>query len=631
MRARLHSSDTRLTGQFGPKQFLLLSLVLLTLLPNGVDAQSLSMLQAKGPEIVAARGQAVLLKGCNVGGWLLQESYILKTDTLDSQGRIKRGLLRVMPEAEMEKFYRDYRAGFVTKKEIALIAKQGFNCVRLPFHYDLFLTAAQRSARSKALRDPKQLDAYVQKLSAWYDGNQLFTDNKLEGFRLIDQVLAWCAANQMYVVLDLHAAPGGQGTDRNINDNFLPLDLWKRHDSKGRLIYQDITVRLWEKLSSRYRADARVGMYDLINEPHNLNAEHGLSADNAELHALYARLVAAVRTQNDQHLILLEGNGYGNEYTQLTPDQFPATSRDNLVYNAHRYWCTNSPTALDPHPNQVNLIANVAAFRDRWQVPVWVGETGENSNEWFRTARQGLEAQHIGWCHWTVKRVDGRTSLLNVAPYGSILAPQGRAALLRNIRFSRCTPNKDVLAALTQPATASTPFADLRIPGIIPLIAYDMGPADVAYHDTYVARTDYRKHDPWNEGGRYRNDGVDIDSVTDGTTRGLAVGHLATGEWMNYTLTVAQAGTYTVQLRAANAGLTAGKLLLKLADVPFAAIAVPSTGGPSTWQTFSATAVLPAGQHTVQLFVEQPVTGLAWLRFEFVATASASQKPSVAP
>jgi endoglucanase len=593
-------------------------------------AQNLSLLQAKGPEIVDTRGQAVLLRGCNVGGWLLQESYILKTDTLDSQSRIKRGLVRQMPEAEMEKFYQQYRAGFVTKKEIDLIAKQGFNCVRLPFHYDLFLTATQRSARAQALRDPKQLDAYVHQLSTWYDANQLFIDTQhLEGFRLIDEVLSWCAANKMYVVLDLHAAPGGQGTDRNINDNFLPLDLWKRHDAKGRLIYQDMTVRLWEKLAARYRTDPRVGMYDLLNEPHNLNAEHGLSADNTELHALYARLVAAVRAQHDQHLILLEGNGYGNEYTQLTPDQFPAASRANLVYNSHRYWCTNSPTALDPHPNQVNLIANLAAFRDRWQVPVWVGETGENSNEWFRTARQGLEAQRIGWCHWTVKRVDGRTSLLSVAPYGSILTPEGRAALLRNIQFGSCTPNKDVLAALTQPATASTPFADLRIPGTVPLVNYDMGPAEIAYHDTYSARTDFRRHDPWNEGGRYRNDGVDIDSITDGTARGLAVSHLAAGEWLTYTLTVAQAGTYTVQLRATNSGPAAGKLLLKLegAAAPVATIVVPGTGGPTAWQTVSTTAALPAGRHTVQLFIEQPATGLAWLRFERLAAASASGKP----
>ena len=599
---------------------------LLLVLPGGLSAQQLPMLRAQGPEIVDAQGKAVLLRGCNVGGWLLQESYIIKTDTLSSQGQIKRGLLRTMPEAEMEKFYEQYRASFVTKADIDFIAAQGFNCVRLPFHYDLFLTAAQRSARTRALQDPRQLNAYVQALSAWYDDNQLFTGGeKLDGIRLIDQVLGWCAAKKMYVVLDLHAAPGGQGTDRNINDNLAPLDLWKRRDAKGRLIYQDLTVRLWEQLAARYRTDGRVAMYDFINEPHNMNVANGLSGDNTELHALYARLVAAVRSKNDQHLLLLEGNGYGNEYTKLTPDQFPTASRSNLVYNGHRYWCTNSPTATDPNPNQVNLIANLAAFRDRWQVPVWVGETGENSNEWFAAARQGLEAQRIGWCHWNLKRVDGRTSLLNAQPYGSILTPEGRTALLRNVAFDRCTPNKDVLAALTQPVTARAPFAALRIPGTIALVDYDLGRAGDAYQDTYSERTDFRKTAPTNEGGQYRNDGVDIEATTEAATHGFAVGHVAAGEWLKYTVTIAKAGAYTVRLRAANGNPTVATLQLKLDDARIGAVSVPNTGDGTIWQTFSTTTPpLPAGRHTVQLFVEQPATALEWLQFEPLAKATKS-------
>ena len=158
---------------------------LLLVLPDGLSAQQLPTLRAQGPEIVDAQGKAVLLRGCNVGGWLLQENYIIKTNTLSSQGQIKRGLLRTMPEAE--KFYEQYRASFVTKADIDFIAAQGFNCVRLPFYYDLFLTAAQRSTRTRALHNPRQLNAYVQALSTWHDDNQLFTSGgKLDGIRLID-------------------------------------------------------------------------------------------------------------------------------------------------------------------------------------------------------------------------------------------------------------------------------------------------------------------------------------------------------------------------------------------------------------------------------------------------------------
>jgi endoglucanase len=128
------------------------------LLISGVAAQSLSMLRANGPAIVDASNRPVVLRGINVGGWLLQESYILETDSLNSQWRIQQAMLRTMPEAAVEDFYRQYRANYITKADIDFIAKQGFNCVRLPFHYDLFLTAQQRQARTKALQNPKNVE-----------------------------------------------------------------------------------------------------------------------------------------------------------------------------------------------------------------------------------------------------------------------------------------------------------------------------------------------------------------------------------------------------------------------------------------------------------------------------------------
>ncbi|GAB2796910.1 hypothetical protein GCM10027175_39770 [Hymenobacter latericoloratus] len=577
--------------------------------------QALTALRAAGSRIINAQGQEVVLRGYNVGGWLLQESYILQTDTLNCQWRIRQGLLRTMPEAQVEDFYRQYRQHFIAKADIDFLGRQGFNAVRLPFHYDLFLTPEQRRARTAVIRDPRndqQLTAYVEQLSRWYDQGRLFADAKnLEGFRLIDQVAEWCAANKMYVILDLHAAPGGQGTDRNINDNFRPLDLWKRRDAKGRLIYQDITVRLWEKLAARYKHDARIGMYDLLNEPHNLNASNGLSADNQELSALYARLINAVRAQHDQHLLVLEGNGYGNEYTNLTPDKLAVKDKSNLVYNAHRYWCPNTPEAADPNANQINLIRNLVAFRDQWQVPVWVGETGENSNEWFAAAVQGLNAHHIGWCHWNIKRVDSGAGLLRVKPYGSILTPEGRAALLRNVQFANCQVNRDVLAALTQPATQA-PFAALTIPGTIAATDYDLGRNGVAYHDEYAARTDYRELKPTNHGGAYRNDGVDIAACPD-APNGFAVSHLTSGEWLAYTVIVKTPGSYTAALRL-QPGATSGRLALRLNNAPLGTATVAPGAG---WATITLTTpTLPAGQHVLRVLVEEPINQLGWLRFD---------------
>ena len=583
------------------------------------QAQKLSPLHAEGPRMVDATGQEVVLRGYNVGGWLLQESYMLGTDTLNSQWRIKQGLLRTMPEAQMEAFYHQYRQQFITRADIDLLARQGFNCVRLPLHYDLFLTPEQRHARTEVIRDPENdatLDAYVEQLSQWYDANELFAKpKKLDGFRYIDDVVKWCAANRLYLILDLHAAPGGQGTDRNINDNFRPLDLWKRRDAKGRLIYQDMTVRLWEQLASRYRHEPTIALYDFINEPHNLNPEHGLSAGNQELNAFYSRLIDAVRARQDQHLLLLEGNGYGNEYTNLTPDKLTARDKTNLVYNGHRYWCSNDPTLTDSNPNQINLIANLVAFRQRWQVPVWVGETGENSNEWFAAAVQGLNAANIGWCHWNIKRVDSGAGLLRVAPYGSLLRPEGRAALLRNVRFAPAQLNRDVAAALTQPADYRAPFRPLTIPGTLNATDYDLGRDGVAYHDTHSARTDYRDNRPTNHGGAYRNDGVDMVAAPE-LPGGFAVQELETGEWLTYTVTVATAGIYRAEMHV-RPEAAPGQLLLELDGRPLGT----ATVAPGTDWTTVALQVpgLPSGKHTLRLQIVEPVQQLGWLRFTPVA------------
>ncbi|MBT9392183.1 cellulase family glycosylhydrolase [Hymenobacter sp. NST-14] len=594
---------------------LTLALAVLLLATGSARAQKLSMLHAEGPRMVDATGREVVLRGYNVGGWLLQESYILGTDTLNSQWRIKQGLLRTMPEAEMEAFYRQYRQQFITRADIDFLARQGFNCVRLPLHYDLFLTPEQRRARTAVIRDPDNeatLNAYVQQLSQWYDANELFTrPQKLDGFRYIDDVVKWCAANQMYVVLDLHAAPGGQGTDLNINDNFRPLDLWKRRDQQGRLIYQDLTVRLWEQLADRYRREPAIALYDFINEPHGLNPENGLSADNQELNALYSRLITAVRARQDPHLLLLEGNGYGNEYTNLTPDKLQVSDKTNLVYNGHRYWCSNDPALTDPNLNQLNMIANLVAFRQRWQVPVWVGETGENSNDWFATAVQGLNAANIGWAHWNIKRVNSGAGLLRIAPYGSLLTPQGRADLLRNARFANCQVNQDVLTALTKPADYQAPFRPLTIPGTLAAPDYDLGRDGISYHDTYAARTDYRDLTPTNQGEAYRNDGVDLTAAPH-LPGGFAVQNLAAGEWLNYTVTVTTPGAYAAQLHL-QPGPEAGRLTLEFdGNVCATAIVPPGTD----WTTVALSVpALPVGSHTLLLRVEQPVRQLGWLRF----------------
>ena len=75
----------------------------------------------------------------------------------------------------------------------------------------------------------------------------------------------------MYLILDLHAAPGGQGFGSDINDYNPNLpSLWESEENKNK------TIALWGKLAERYSDEPWIGGYDLLNETHWDLAENEL-------------------------------------------------------------------------------------------------------------------------------------------------------------------------------------------------------------------------------------------------------------------------------------------------------------------------------------------------------------------
>lgn len=416
--------------------------------PLALAAAGPCFLEAKGTQIVNSSGQNVLLKTINLGYWLIQEGYMLNPgngNMVPCQWKMKQLYKNQgKSEAEIEAFYQSWRNNFITKADIDYLASLGFNSVRLPMHYELFLTSAQRSVRNAVAFAANETDrgnkhdTYKNSLQSWYNGNQLFNDGNLEGFRIIDNLLSWCGANNMHVILDLHAAPGGQGSDQNINDNFYGNNLWQF------AVFQDVTTRLWERIAQRYKADARIAFYDLINEPHNV------PGGGPVMKSLYQRLITAIRNSGDNHMLMIEGNGYGNEYSYLEPNNF--SPRWGLVYNAHRYWHDlNTDYTANPNPNQINLIANINNFRNTHQVPVWVGETGENNNSWLSQNIAQLNQANIGWAHWTYKRHDWteNAALLRIGGNYPTDGASVMASVLENIKFANCIKNNNTIAAVT--------------------------------------------------------------------------------------------------------------------------------------------------------------------------------------
>jgi len=134
----------------------------------------------------------------------------------------------------------------------------------------------------------------------------------------------------------------------------------------------------------------------------------------------------------------------------------------------------------------------------------------------------------------------------------------------------------------------------VALPGTVQFENYDIGGNDVAYHDTTAG----------NSGGVYRSNSVDLQATTD-SGGGYSLGWVKATEWMKYSVTVAAAGTYAVDVRVASNG-AGGTFHLEVdgADAT-GPMSVPTTGGWQAWKTITKTGVaFSAGPHVVRVVMD---------------------------
>jgi len=565
------------------KTFLLMLLGLLA----ASHAQAKDFLRAEGKQIVDASGKPVLLRGMGLGGWMLQEGYMLDLEGVGTQRSIHARVAELIGPEQADAFYQAWRDNHTTKADIDAMARWGFNSVRLPMHYALYTLPVEQEPVA---------------------GKQTWLE---EGFRRTDELLAWAKANDLYLILDLHAAPGGQGNDINISDRDPEApSLWD--DARQ----QDKMVALWKELARRYKDEPYIAAYDIINEPNwgfaDRDDKNGCKEnDNAPLRELLVRTTRAIREVDRKHLIVIEGNCWGNNYRGVL-DEGPWD--DNLAISFHKYWNTTDTAS----------IAEQLALRDKHGMPLWLGETGENSNDWFARTVALVEEQGIGWAWWPLKKIRYNNPL-QVVPndgYLKVLAYWNgkgerptrevtHAALMRlathDVRYENNVAHPDVIDALFRAphSDESVPFKTHLIEttgGSIAAVDFDMGRNGIAYQDQTPANqhiSDGGERVAWNPGMTYRNDGVDLGRTADGA---LVVTDLGPGEWLKYTFSVAAAGDYGLQLEAPRPGRVA--LVLNGAEV-----------GEADTETGLARLPLRKGTNTLVLRAQSAGIDLQALRF----------------
>ena len=294
------------------------SALLLSMLPLHLSAQ---YAHTKGKEIVDASGKPLLIRSTNLGNWLVTEGYMWTFYGGPQSAReIEALVTELLGPDKAATFWHQYRESYVTQQDIHLIQEVGFNAIRVPLHY------------------------------------RFFESDDAEGFKLLDDVIEWSRKEGLYIILDLHAAPGAQ-TGANIDDsNGYP---WL-YDSPSE---QAHLVAIWQRLARHYKDNSTVLGYDLLNEP--IPNYPGLEPLNVKLEPVYKKLTAAVRQIDTHHILFLGGAQWDTNF-----DVFGPPFDNNTAYTFHKYWMPPQEEAIKPFLD----------FRDRYNVPIWLGESGENTD-----------------------------------------------------------------------------------------------------------------------------------------------------------------------------------------------------------------------------------------------------------
>ncbi|MGA2489490.1 MAG: cellulase family glycosylhydrolase [Anaerolineales bacterium] len=309
------------------------------------------MVHQVGKILIDPQGQPLRLRAVNLGGWLLWEGWIFGNGILLSQTTILDRLQQLVGTSAAAAFQSQVYANFITEDDIARIAGLGFNAVRLPINARLLEEVSQ---------------PFVYKDSGW---------------SILDALLSWCERYHIYVVLDLHAVPGGQSSLGMADPGPRKDWVWNNQANQNR------TIALWQAIASRYHDRRSIAGYDLINEPAPSRGDQLVDLDS--------RIIAAIRKVDPYHLVIIEGSRGATDFSI-----FSAPLSGNQIYSFHMYtWFGD---------NRQKQLAYYRSISDAQQVPFWAGEFGENTYAMLASTialyDDPSNEVNAGWAYWTWKK-----------------------------------------------------------------------------------------------------------------------------------------------------------------------------------------------------------------------------------
>jgi len=329
-------------------------------------------------KIINSNNERVLLRGVNLGGWVMMEGYILYGRNIPEKS-FRFNLEKIYGRKEAASFTQAFRSFFITEDDFKKISDIGFNCVRIPFNFSL-------------IEDDKNPFKYNE-----------------EGIGFLEKVLGWCEKYKIYCILDMHAAPGSQNKDWH-SDSHGESYLWSKK------IYKKRFFRLWEFIADRFKDRSIIAGYNVLNEPVVKKAPRDT------LRNFYKEAVKYIRKADKNHIIFLEGN-----FWSRVLEDIGEPFADNLCYSVHYYDpldFTHNFHKGFKYPGVIHgeywdkerIRRDLEAYYSlttKWNVPIFLGEFGVNSRcgkcdgelRWLKDVLQLCDEYDFHWTYWTYKAV----------------------------------------------------------------------------------------------------------------------------------------------------------------------------------------------------------------------------------
>lgn len=336
-----------------PHLKLLLSTALLAGATHSARAADLPWLHADGPKVVDDRGRQVTLNGFNLGAWLVEEMWMMPyavkapegSEPIQDYTSLWKTVEQRFGAAEANRLRAAMRNAWITEADFKRIKSSGVNCVRLPFTYDL-------------LQEP-------------------------DGIQWLDQAVEWARKNELYVILDLHGAPGRQ----NHWDHSGQSDVNQLFTAEK---YVQQTEAVWRQIAQRYKDRPEVAGYDLLNEPVG-------APDSPTLYLVSDRLYRTIRAVDPKHIVIVE-DGYKG------PDSFPrpaVVGWHNVMLSWHHY---NFGAKTEADQTQgLTRVANQGRSTGRTrQAPFYLGEVQVEPFGTPASLAVGLGAMQRAGHSWTL-------------------------------------------------------------------------------------------------------------------------------------------------------------------------------------------------------------------------------------